>query len=263
MKKMIIKNSDFLAFQSEIAVEYGLNEAIILQKFHYWTKLNAKDNRNLRNGYYWVYVTLDDLSGQLLFFSRSTVQRTLKNLKNEGVLIVSNYNQRKYDKTVWYRIDYEKLEKTIKAHGQIDHMDIVKMNTPIPKKNKEEISDKYNGFFEEKNESVSKPSFKPEHPIIKDIMNYYINEAYLREIGSSHPRIKKEQRQRVHDVLLNFGEDLLGLSQNVDYDPDVFNNFTAIVDHFLTAYPIKQTDYNVNHFASYKILEHIFYEILY
>lgn len=47
IKKMIIKNSGFLAFQSEIAVEYGLNEAIILQSFHYWTKLNAKDNRNL------------------------------------------------------------------------------------------------------------------------------------------------------------------------------------------------------------------------
>ena len=263
MKKMILKNSNFLAFQSDLAVEYGLNEAIILQKINYFIELNAKNNRNLRNGYYWVYVTLDDLQSQMPFFSKSTIQRALKNLKKAGVLIVSNYNEKKYDKTVWYRIDYEKLEKTLKAYGQIDHMDIVKMNTPIPKKNKEEISDKYNGFFEEKNDSTSKPSFNSENQIIREVINYYMNNAYLNQMGSSHPRIKKEQRQRVHDVLLEFGKDLLGLNESVSYDIEVVNKFAEIVDHFLTDYPIKQTDYNINHFASYKILEHIFYEILY
>ena len=255
MKKMIIKNSDFLAFQSEIAVEYGLNEAIILQKIHYWTKLNAKDNRNLRNGYYWVYVTLDDLSGQLPFFSKSTIQRTLKNLKDEGVLIVSNYNQRKYDKTVWYRIDYEKLEKTLKAYGQIDHIDIVKMNTPIPKNNKEEIMNNENGFSEQKSTLFSSGFLNNLNVTVKAVMDLY-ESVYLQFTNQEHPILKENQRQRIHDTLYEFLDSYL--SHDIDDDvvnEDAMDAMNEIIFEFFEQFKPSQTDYNMNHFASPKILE--------
>lgn len=88
-----------------LAVKVGLNEAIVLQQFHYW----LQRSRNVRDGEKWIYNSIDKWLDQFPFWSRSTLKRTLTSLEDSGYLITGNFNQAGFDKTKWYRIDYSKL----------------------------------------------------------------------------------------------------------------------------------------------------------
>ena len=88
-----------------LAVKIGLNEAIILQQIHYW----LLRSNNVRDGYKWVYNSYSEWNKQFPFFSRNSMIRAFNSLEKQGLLITANYNKAGFDKTKWYRIDYEKL----------------------------------------------------------------------------------------------------------------------------------------------------------
>jgi len=92
-----------------LATKIGLNEAIIIQQIHYWVMQNQKRNINFENGYYWTYSSYEDLHKQFPFWSVRTIKRTIRKLEKEGYLISANFNKNPFDKTKWYRINYEKL----------------------------------------------------------------------------------------------------------------------------------------------------------
>ncbi|MEA3318097.1 MAG: hypothetical protein U9R54_09085 [Bacteroidota bacterium] len=117
-----------------------MNEAIILQQIHYWLKINKRTNKNFHNSRYWVYNTYSQWQETFTFFSVSTIKRTFKSLKKQKLIITNNYNKKKYDRTIWYTIDYKQLE-TLEFHhsvnmtsstGQYDTMQGVNMTSPIP-----------------------------------------------------------------------------------------------------------------------------------
>ena len=84
----------------------GLNEAIILQQVHYWLQRSS----NIKDGYRWVYNSYPEWYKQMpLWKSETTMRTAFKNLEKKGLLVTANYNKAKFDKTKWYRIDYEKL----------------------------------------------------------------------------------------------------------------------------------------------------------
>lgn len=96
-------------FHSSLAVALGLNEAILLQKINMW--LNCKPHN--ADGRSWIYNTYKSWQEQLPFFSESTIKRTLNNLADKGIIIKANYNKLKMDRTIWYSIDYEKLDELV------------------------------------------------------------------------------------------------------------------------------------------------------
>ena len=114
MSKLLI-NEPPLVLQKTLAVKLGLNEAIMLQQIHYWAGMK----KNLKDGYYWVYNSYEDWSEQFPFFSKSTIGRVLRNLEKSGVIIVGNYNKLSFDKTKWYRIDYNAV-KALEDEGSDD-----------------------------------------------------------------------------------------------------------------------------------------------
>lgn len=93
-------------FDVEDAMQYGVEKAIILSNIRFW--LNNNKNKDLsvvkHDGYYWMYNTAKDMSNVLPYFTQSKVQRLLKQLEDDGVLIVGNYNKVKYDRTKWYTL---------------------------------------------------------------------------------------------------------------------------------------------------------------
>lgn len=96
-----------------LAVKVGLNEAIILQQFHYWLQRSS----NVRDGYKWIYNSITEWQKQFPFWSKETVKRAINSLEKQGCLVVGNYNKAKFDKTKWYRINYEWLTQPL---GQND-----------------------------------------------------------------------------------------------------------------------------------------------
>lgn len=104
MSKLLINESP-LQVLPRLAVAIGLNEAIVLQQVHYWlerTKIEI-------NGHPWVYNTVQQWREQFPFWSADTVRRTLVSLKGKRVLIGERLAENSFDKTMYYRIDYQEL----------------------------------------------------------------------------------------------------------------------------------------------------------
>lgn len=102
----------------QLAARIGLNEAIILQQVHYWTR----DNRNVIEGRSWTYNTVSDWQKQFPFWSQATIRRTIDSLVEKGLLIKKKLADNKMDATLWYSINLEKLV------GQVEQIDVRKMS---------------------------------------------------------------------------------------------------------------------------------------
>ncbi len=138
-----------LVILPSLATKIGLNEAIVLQQIHYWLVRyeKANDERHNRDGRWWVYNTAEEWQENFPFWSVSTVRRTLDSLRETGLVLTGNYNQKGYDRTLWYSIDYARLVEIDKSDAQNEQMvcsewadDVSKMSAPIPETTTETTS---------------------------------------------------------------------------------------------------------------------------
>ena len=106
----LLFNDQPITINRKLAKCLGLKEAVIFQQIHYWLEINKKTNNNFINGRYWTYNSIKSWhENEFDFLSLKTVQRTLKSLEDDGLLICGAFNKLKGDKTKWYSIDYDKL----------------------------------------------------------------------------------------------------------------------------------------------------------
>jgi DnaD/phage-associated family protein len=107
MTSIIEKEENVMIFQPKLAQLLGLNETIILNQIHYW----LKKKKNIIDGKPWVYNTYENWQEQICFLSVSTIKKTIKKMEIMGIVVAANFNRSKIDKTKWYTIDYEAVEK--------------------------------------------------------------------------------------------------------------------------------------------------------
>ncbi len=100
-----------------LAVAIGLNEAILLQQIHYWIKKSSHryDDRT------WIYNSATKWQKQFPFWSESTIRRTVNSLKKQELIVTSDkYNKLPMDKTLWYSINYDVLNRVTRPSSQND-----------------------------------------------------------------------------------------------------------------------------------------------
>lgn len=127
--RLLIHESPLQVLPS-LAVAIGLNEAIILQQVQYWLTTST----HMYEGRRWVYNTIESWHKQFPFIGERTLRRTIDQLRDSGLLLTANFNQHKFDRTLWYSIDYNVLEE---ASG--------KVNTPSGQNVQMDMSDSANG----------------------------------------------------------------------------------------------------------------------
>lgn len=147
IQSKILFDEQPLIIPTSLAKLIGLNESIILQQLHYWLQKSS----NIIEEVPWVYNTHEEWQEQFPFWSVATIRRTLSNLENTGIVRSGNFNQLKFDKTKWYTIDYEILEKTqymSSASAQNEQTmcskraeELLNMSTPIPEITTETTTD--------------------------------------------------------------------------------------------------------------------------
>lgn len=91
-----------ILYSVDVAIEYGLNEAIIIQLFQFWILKNKANNNNFFNGRYWTYNSINAWQEILPHFTQMQIRRAIDNLVQKGVLIKGNFNKNKFDRTCWY-----------------------------------------------------------------------------------------------------------------------------------------------------------------
>lgn len=173
-----------LVIQKGLASVIGLNESIVVQQIHYWTILNKKSRKNYRNGFYWTYNSFENWNKEFPFWSLRTIKRIFTKLENKGIIITDNFNKKGFDRTKWYRIDYDVL-KSLFTSCQIDTMDSVNMTPPIPKTNTETNNNGTNV----QNNGISKkeiPYILSENDEIKKFIEIYMNDLYKQKTGNKH-----------------------------------------------------------------------------
>lgn len=123
-----------LVVDKYLATILGLNEALVLQQVHYWIEINKKDKRNCHEGRYWTYNTISQWQEEFPFWSTETVKRIFKRLREANLIITDNFNVYQMDRTLWYTINYEELEKLIEeySHTFNDSVEVVEECTRVP-----------------------------------------------------------------------------------------------------------------------------------
>lgn len=97
-------------FSAELAKRYGVEEAIVLHNLAYWVKKNAIDGRNIHDGRAWTYSSQEAFTAWFPWWSRRQIQRIMKSLEQQEVVIKSNYNTKAFDRTLWYTVCDEVME---------------------------------------------------------------------------------------------------------------------------------------------------------
>ena len=89
-------------FNVELAKEYGILEAVILNHLQFWTEKNRANGTNFHDGHYWTYNSAKAFSELFPYASQKQIRKALQNLIGEGIIQTGNYNKNPYDRTLWY-----------------------------------------------------------------------------------------------------------------------------------------------------------------
>ena len=90
------------SFNIELAKEYGLLEAIIINNLFFWIEKNKANNVNYYDGTYWTYNSIKALNELFPYASERKISYALKHLEEEEIIKTGNYNKLACDRTLWY-----------------------------------------------------------------------------------------------------------------------------------------------------------------
>ena len=100
-------------FNINIAKLVGIEEAIILNNFRHWHLKNKANEKNYFEGRYWTYNSIKALCEIFCYMNKNKISYAISKLVDSGFLIKGNFNENKYDRTTWYSINEELINKYV------------------------------------------------------------------------------------------------------------------------------------------------------
>lgn len=191
MSRLLI-NEPPLQVLPSLAKEIGLNEAIMLQQMHYWLLKSANEFTGVK----WFYKTLEEWQTEFPFWSAMTIRRTLGSLEKQKIIKIGNFNKKKFDKTKWYTIDYQRVNRRCVQNEQTMCSD----RTDGCVQNEQTYTREYTETTTENNNNVSEE--KPSKVVWTDETRHIIDYLNKRK-GKKHSVKTKKTAQLVHKLLDN------------------------------------------------------------
>lgn len=188
-----------------LAGKIGIKEVIVIQRILYWTKKAMENNivNNYHDRHWWCYNSLrdweKDLEGTI---SKSALSRILTRLERWGVIVVSNYNIKKFDDTKWYRIDADGLNLLLEAVKDEDF-------------NKETYVGKDNKIFRKKNMRATEKAKE-----VSQNGTVYDSEwdSILPKMGQGCPKMSKPIPKNTKDIPIDLlPKNNLGIQKRTNY----------------------------------------------
>ena len=181
-------------FDVEIATEYGVNEAIILNNLYFWIAKNEANEQNFHDGYYWTYNSVKAFNKLFPYLSPKKIKNALNHLINEGILITGNYNEVTWDRTLWYALTEKGLAlfqkgKCISPKGQMEDAKkengLVQKGKPIPYINTDNKTDN--------KERVEKPDIEE---VVQAYHDTCVSFPHLTKISDARKRAIKARLKK-------------------------------------------------------------------
>ena len=191
MSRLLI-NEPPLQVLPSLAKEIGLNEAMMLQQMHYWLLKSANEFTGVK----WFYKTLEEWQTEFPFWSAMTIRRTLGSLEKQKIIKIGNFNKKKFDKTKWYTIDYQRVNIRCVQNEQSMCLDC----TDGCVQNEQTYTRDYTETTTENNNNVSEE--KPQKVVWTEETRHIID--YLNKRAGKKYSVKtKKTAQLVHKLLDN------------------------------------------------------------
>ena len=94
-------------FDESIAVELGVECAILLSNIQFWVKKNKANGEACHNheGKFWTYNSAGSFAKLFPYWKERTIYSYLEKLEKAGYVLSGNFNKFKYDRTKWYTTD--------------------------------------------------------------------------------------------------------------------------------------------------------------
>lgn len=115
------------SFDVEIAKEYGVNCAVILNNIYFWIQKNEANGNHYHDGMYWTFNSVKAFNDLFPYLSEKQIRLALSKLEAEDIIKTGNYNKVAYDRTKWYAITQKGISILTKRQMEINQKD-----TPIP-----------------------------------------------------------------------------------------------------------------------------------
>jgi len=107
-------------FIVEEAVNFGIEEAIILNNIRFWIDKNEANNKHFHDESYWTYNSYAAYALLFPYMTINQIKRAITNLENKGIIESGNYNTSPYDKTKWYRLK-DTIDGTKNSHRETEN----------------------------------------------------------------------------------------------------------------------------------------------
>ena len=91
-----------LICRMDIAQRYGLDAAVFLHNIVYWTLKNKAEDKHCHEDRYWMQASLKGLAALYPLWSAPQIKRIIAKLREDGALLVGNFNEDRMVRTNWY-----------------------------------------------------------------------------------------------------------------------------------------------------------------
>ena len=126
------KRMSLHTFNPEIAKQVGVNAAVIYQNIIFWTEKNVANNRNVHDDYVYCYNSIEAWGKLIPYLSASQIRTAIKHLVEAKLIVETNLNEKKYDRTKWYGVPLEAFCEKSQFHLSNFANGFVKNRKPIP-----------------------------------------------------------------------------------------------------------------------------------
>jgi hypothetical protein len=109
LRLFVINDPHSMRISADLAVEIGYNESVVLLQLEYLIGISTTEEHD---GDIWTYQTLDELRMNYFpWWSNATIHRILDSLKQQGLIKIGNYNKLGIDRTHWFALDVEGINR--------------------------------------------------------------------------------------------------------------------------------------------------------
>lgn len=104
MKKINIPKTKIHTYNVSVAMDVGVNAAVIFYNICYWVEENSANKRNFINGKYWTYNTIKAFQSLFPEMSYNQIQYALKKLEEKKYIESAYLNDDPYKRIKYYTV---------------------------------------------------------------------------------------------------------------------------------------------------------------
>ena len=90
------------SFNVEIATQYGIEKAILIENFYFWVSKNKANNKNIHDGVAYTYNSAEAFAELFPYMTARRISKLLRELEEDGLIISRQFG--KYNRTKSYTL---------------------------------------------------------------------------------------------------------------------------------------------------------------